>query len=39
MKQVLYTAKTHKIQDVWSIVVTDYKYGPIQSEFFNFVYL
>jgi hypothetical protein len=32
MKQVLYTAKTHKIQDVWSIVVTDYKYGLIQTD-------
>lgn len=32
MKQVLYTAKTHKIQEVWSIVVTDYKYGPIQTD-------
>lgn len=32
MKQVLYTAKTCKIQEAWSIVVTDYKYGIIQTD-------
>lgn len=32
MKQVLYSVKTRKIQEARSIVVTDYKYGVIQTD-------
>lgn len=31
-KKIHHTIRTDKIQDVWSIVVTDYKYGPIQTD-------
>lgn len=31
-KRLLYQLKSKKITDVWSIVVTDYKYGPIQTD-------
>ena len=31
-KKLLYQLKSKKITDVWSIVVTDYKYGPIQTD-------
>lgn len=31
-RRLLYHLKSKNIGDVWSIVVTDYKYGPIQSD-------
>ena len=32
MKKVHYNLKSKNIGDVWSIVVTDFKYGPIQTD-------
>lgn len=34
-KKLLYELKVKKIEQVWSIVVTDYKYGPIQTNLCN----
>lgn len=31
-KKLLYTLKARNITEVWSIVVTDFKYGPIQTD-------
>ena len=30
--KLLYQLRSKNIGDVWSIVVTDYKYGPIQTD-------
>lgn len=32
IQNVLYNLKKEKIKDVWSIIVTDYRYGPIQTD-------
>lgn len=31
IQNVLYNLKKEKIKEVWSIIVTDYRYGPIQT--------
>ena len=38
MKKVLYHLKSKNIREVWSIVVTDFKYGVIQTDLSSLLY-